>query len=81
MNRLKKLYNQITKKDKLLHFVAGTLIYLFFCLFLTNEYALGIIIFISMAKEAYDLINKKASAEHLDWIMTALPAVLIYIIL
>jgi hypothetical protein len=79
---MKQLLSKITAKDKLLHFIAGTLIYLFLALFISLEWALASTIVIAGAKEAvWDMYLKKGTPEPLDFFMTILPVILMYFIL
>ena len=79
---MKQMINYITAKDKLLHFAAGTLIYLFAALFIPLEWALVSVFIIGLAKEAYwDMYLKKGTPEPMDYFMTVLPALLMYFIL
>lgn len=79
---MKQMINYITAKDKLLHFIAGVLIYLFAALFIPLEWALVAVFVIGAAKEAlYDMYLKKGTPEPMDYFMTVLPALLMYFIL
>lgn len=57
--------------DKLLHYVAGTLIYSICSLFI-GMYAIGIVIVIAVGKEAYDYYTKKGTPEYMDAAATVL---------
>ncbi len=87
------IYETITQKDKLLHFVYGFFIYLFTYAIVSlakhyffnqmnfNVGLLGLIvaIFIGVGKELiWDLALKKGKAESLDAVMTILPALLMF---
>ncbi len=56
--------------DKLLHFLAGTYIFLFANLILTDLYALGVVVLIGALTELYDKLSKKGNAEFLDFLCT-----------
>lgn len=59
------------KKDKLLHFIAGTYIFMFFAIFLQLWVALLIVAIIGAAKELYyDKILKKGTPELEDFLFT-----------
>lgn len=79
---MKTLINYLTAKDKLLHFIAGTLIYLIAALFIPLVWALVSVFVIGAAKEAvYDMYLKKGTPEPMDYFVTVLPALLMYFIL
>lgn len=79
MKRIKRIYQAWTAKDKLLHFVAGTLLYIFFTNIIGQEWAMGLTILIALLKEAlWDFILKKGNPEMADFIMTILPVLLMY---
>ena len=79
---MKQLFNYITARDKMLHFAAGTLIYLFAALFIPLEWAFFSVFIIGLAKEAFwDMYLKKGTPEPMDYFMTVLPALLMYFIL
>lgn len=79
---MKKLINYLTARDKMLHFAAGTLIYLLAALFIPLEWALFAVFIIGAGKEAiYDMYLKKGNPEPVDYFMTVLPALLMFYIL
>lgn len=93
--KLNVIYETITQKDKLLHFVYGFFIYLFTyaIVSLVKHYffnqmnfnvdflALIVGIVIGVGKELiWDLALKKGKAESLDTLMTILPALLMFFI-
>lgn len=57
--------------DKLLHYVAGTLIYGLCSLFI-GLYAIGIVFIVAVCKEVYDYVSKKGTPEYMDIIATVL---------
>jgi hypothetical protein len=68
------------KIDKLYHFIAGIIIYLFFLLFLSNVMALIPVIIIGGAKEIYDWKSKKGNPEWWDFIFTVLGGLSIFLL-
>ena len=57
MEKVFKVLNSIPN-DKLLHNTYGTLIFLALSVFMSNIYALGIVVLIAGSKEVYDYKNK-----------------------
>lgn len=57
--------------DKLLHYVAGTIIYALCSLFI-GLYAIVIVLVIAIGKEVYDYVSKKGTPEYMDIIATVL---------
>lgn len=67
--------------DKVLHFIAGYLLFVFALAFVGCWLALGLVIVIAIAKELYDTLkNEPTGYDWLDFVFTisgALPAFLI----
>lgn len=68
---MKKLFAKIPK-DKLLHFVGGTYIYLIAQLFFRVDIALALVLIIATAIEVRDFFFKESSIEVLDIVFTLL---------
>ena len=67
------LYTKITRKDYLLHFIAGTLIFCFFVLFLNPYYSYVIVTVVAFAKEIiWDGWFRKGTVEAEDALATML---------
>lgn len=56
--------------DKVYHFIAGILIYIFFYIFLNSWLSIVPVIIAGAAKEAYDRYSGKGNPEWLDFIAT-----------
>jgi hypothetical protein len=66
--------------DKQYHFVAGFLIFLIAQLFLSDLWAMVVVIAIATAKEVYDYISKKGTPEIDDLLFTIYGALPIFVI-
>ena len=67
------LYTKITRKDYLLHFIAGTLIFCGCVLFINPIASLGVVLFISFAKEViWDGWLRRGTVEAEDALATFL---------
>ncbi len=67
------LYTKITRKDYLLHFIAGTLIFCGCVLFLNPVASLGVVLFVGFSKEVvYDGLLRRGTVEAEDALATLL---------
>lgn len=67
------LYTKITRKDYLLHFITGTLIFSGCVLFINPIASLGVVLFIGFAKEViYDGWFRRGTVEAEDALATFL---------
>lgn len=65
--------------DKANHFVYGAAIYVASLVILPHLYALGVVVAVGAAKEAYDKISGTGTAELLDFVATAAGGVVGYV--
>ena len=73
------MINKITAKDKLLHFIVGFTLYIFFNLFFGDLTSLLLTALVAGLKELYDYVSKKGNAELLDFIMTNISGLIMYL--
>ena len=76
------LYTKLTRKDYLLHFIAGTLIFCFCVLFLNPILSLGAVLLIAFAKEIiWDGWFRKGTVEAEDALATLLGGLIPFVAL